>query len=130
MIESEERREVLRMHLTRFRLRTLLLAVTVVALLLAGGVTLHKRRQRFLAIASQHRVAEWFSSAASGMASSIPTVGEGPGVALLRLPDTMPGGVRAQSVFHAAMRVKYERAARYPWLPVEPDPPAPEGPAR
>jgi len=28
--------------------------------------------------------------------------------------------------FHAAMRAKYERLARYPWLPVAPDPPEPE----
>jgi hypothetical protein len=27
---------------------------------------------------------------------------------------------------YAALRMKYERAARYPWLPVEPDPPKPE----
>ena len=27
--------------------------------------------------------------------------------------------------YHARMRGKYERAARYPWLTVEPDPPPP-----
>jgi hypothetical protein len=27
---------------------------------------------------------------------------------------------------HEALRRKYERAAGYPWLPVEPDPPEPE----
>jgi hypothetical protein len=27
--------------------------------------------------------------------------------------------------YHSQMRAKYERAARYPWLPVEPDPPEP-----
>ena len=27
---------------------------------------------------------------------------------------------------HAAMAHKYEHAARYPWLPVEPDPPEPD----
>jgi hypothetical protein len=27
---------------------------------------------------------------------------------------------------HASLARKYERAARYPWLPVEPDPPEPE----
>jgi hypothetical protein len=27
--------------------------------------------------------------------------------------------------YHAALARKYERAARYPWLPVEPDPPQP-----
>src|SRR5437763_13286762 len=28
--------------------------------------------------------------------------------------------------YHAALRRKYEHAASYPWLPVEPDPPPPE----
>ena len=28
--------------------------------------------------------------------------------------------------YHAAMARKYEHAAGYPWLPVEPDPPEPE----
>lgn len=28
--------------------------------------------------------------------------------------------------WHESMRRKYERAARYPWLPVGPDPPEPE----
>jgi hypothetical protein len=39
-----------------------------------------------------------------------------------------PGGppfVPAMAQYHDAMRIKYERAARYPWLPVEPDPPPP-----
>lgn len=31
-----------------------------------------------------------------------------------------------QAVYHAAMKRKWLRAARYPWLPVEPDPPSPE----
>jgi hypothetical protein len=29
---------------------------------------------------------------------------------------------------HARLKEKYWRAARYPWLPVEPDPPEPEKP--
>jgi hypothetical protein len=28
--------------------------------------------------------------------------------------------------YHASLSEKYARAARYPWLPVEPDPPMPE----
>ena len=28
--------------------------------------------------------------------------------------------------FFEAMRLKYEHASRYPWLPVDPDPPRPE----
>lgn len=29
------------------------------------------------------------------------------------------------SAYHRALKIKYERATRYPWLPVEPDPPEP-----
>ncbi len=28
--------------------------------------------------------------------------------------------------YHTHLKLKYERAARYPWLPLEPDPPEPE----
>jgi hypothetical protein len=31
----------------------------------------------------------------------------------------------ARAAYHTALVQKYERAARYPWLPVEPDPPEP-----
>ena len=34
--------------------------------------------------------------------------------------------LRAQVAYFARMKRKYERAARYPWLPVEPDPPVPQ----
>jgi hypothetical protein len=30
------------------------------------------------------------------------------------------------AAYHAELRRKYEHAARYPWLPVEPDTPEPE----
>jgi hypothetical protein len=33
---------------------------------------------------------------------------------------------RDRLVYHQLMRKKYDRAARYPWLPVWPDPPEPE----
>jgi hypothetical protein len=31
-----------------------------------------------------------------------------------------------RAAYHAAMRRKYKRAYRYPWLPIAPDPPIPE----
>jgi hypothetical protein len=33
---------------------------------------------------------------------------------------------RARALFHDALRLKYERASRYPWISVGPDPPQPE----
>jgi hypothetical protein len=32
------------------------------------------------------------------------------------------------AIYHGQMRRKYERAARYPWLPVDPDPTPPDSP--
>ena len=40
-----------------------------------------------------------------------------------------PGGppfVPSMAKYHDEMRLKYERAARYPWLPVSPDPTEPK----
>ena len=33
---------------------------------------------------------------------------------------------RTRARFHDALRLKYERASRYPWISVAPDPPVPE----
>ncbi len=33
--------------------------------------------------------------------------------------------VPAMARYYDAMRIKYEQAARYPWLPIAPDPPKP-----
>jgi hypothetical protein len=35
-------------------------------------------------------------------------------------------GAEARAAYHARLRQKYEEAARYPWLPVDSDPPEPE----
>jgi hypothetical protein len=34
---------------------------------------------------------------------------------------------RNRVAYHARLRVKYERAARYPWLPIDADSPSPDG---
>jgi hypothetical protein len=34
--------------------------------------------------------------------------------------------IPSKAHYHHAMKWKYRHAARYPWLPVEPDPPEPE----
>jgi hypothetical protein len=33
--------------------------------------------------------------------------------------------IKAEASYYARLRVKYERAARYPWLAIEPDPQPP-----
>ena len=87
----------------RFRLRTLLVAVAVAAVV-SGVEVMRRRRACYQGRASDHAFA------------AIPYT---PGY-LGDRPD------QAKAAFHEAMRVKYERAARCPWLPVPPDPPAPD----
>jgi hypothetical protein len=45
-----------------------------------------------------------------------------------RLPtqDTRRVSLREVTDFHVQLRLKYEHAARYPWLPIEPDSPEPK----
>ena len=40
--------------------------------------------------------------------------------------DEQPPEVRRRIEYHAALARKWNRAYRYPWLPVDPDPPEPE----
>jgi hypothetical protein len=52
----------------------------------------------------------------------------GPGGAIMEERLKADEVRRAQaSAYYIDLIQKYERAARYPWLPVAPDPPEPEG---
>jgi hypothetical protein len=42
------------------------------------------------------------------------------------LTTAQVGAILRRRDYHRAMMIKYERAARYPWLPVAPDPPEPK----
>lgn len=41
------------------------------------------------------------------------------------LPDHVPVPPQIRNRYHATMKLKYEWAARFPWLPVSSDPPVP-----
>ncbi|MGO9465485.1 MAG: hypothetical protein ACLQIB_53385 [Isosphaeraceae bacterium] len=106
----------------RFTVRRMMVAVALVGLAF-WIVRLWAARQLYLEKAAWHA---------------------GYGASVLRSPDTIaywesrwtdqrhgkparypwPGGppfVPAMAKYHDAMRIKYERAARYPWLHIEPD---------
>jgi len=110
----------------RFTVRRLMVAVAVVALAF-GIVRLWAARQLYLEKAAEHAgfralvlrspntIAYW-ESRWTAQREGLPA----------RYP--WPGGppfVPAMAKYHDAMRIKYERAARYPWLPIEPDLPKP-----
>jgi hypothetical protein len=81
----------------RFTVRRMMVAVAILGLSLGF---LAERRARFLRVAAQHKSqTDW------------------------PWAFHLPPGVVSYDI---EMQLKYERAARYPWLPVEPDPPRPK----
>jgi hypothetical protein len=90
------------------------LVVGVAAVLFAVGGELARRRETF-----QRRAREL------ALKAEIDEMVR----ALLRMGPSDPreveqAGKRVE--FHDRLRLKYERAALYPWMPVAPDPPEPE----
>ena len=84
----------------RFTVRRMMVAVAIVACIFRAI----ERRKRFLRIVDSHRSPDW---------------------RFLRHPgDT--NYVSTLARWHDEMQAKYEFAARYPFLPVAPDPPEPE----
>jgi hypothetical protein len=83
----------------RLTIRRLMVAVAIAGVLIAGWVEVGRRCVRSLAIADHH---SWGADSAIGFIS------------------------RGKIAWHGEMQAKYERAARYPWLPVSPDPPEPK----
>jgi hypothetical protein len=99
----------------RFTVRRLMAAVAVFGLIFWTTLWLGKRTRAYQWMAEYHAAHRW----------TAPMVGP---------PWTAPRGVDSRGEvisaerdrWHAALAAKYLRAARYPWLSVEPDPPEPE----
>lgn len=104
------------MRAPRFRLRTLMLAVAIVAVALAADVC-YRRHAAFGLRAEQCRrgaSAAYMSEQAARLRNRF---------------DHDPRTTAAffqRAEYYEALGAKYQRAARYPWLPVAPDPPPPE----
>lgn len=104
------------MRVLRMTTRRWMIAVAVVALACATTILIMERRERFARIARQHSgVFPPFAFADMAIATE-------PKRERLNLWS------RCVMVWHAEMAQKYQYAARYPWLPVEPDPREPERP--
>ena len=103
----------------RFKLRWLMVAVAVVALGVWGV------RMRRASSAYRER-AEFYRYLLTTPRNNPPPA-EGASVAEQSL-DIATEVARARRLMHycEVMQAKYERAARRPWIPVEPDPPEPE----
>src|SRR5690242_6532202 len=98
----------------RFRLRTLMIAVAVAALLLAAKLA----RERSVVYRERSFVAECFARAIDFSLAGAEMRGDAIAAAKHR---------EAQR-YYLRLAAKYRRAARFPWLPVPPDPPPPEWP--
>ena len=124
----------------RFRVRTLMLAVAILALLLGGieAVKLNrlagayrKRAAYYAGAETQARKAVQFWTANAARCRSRSETAHNfagrlafRGTAALSEKDARDCTILAEH--NARLRHKWERAAARPWLPVAPDPPPPE----
>ena len=113
------------MRVPRMTTRRWMIAVAVVGLVIGGGVWLKQRRDYFLSLAQSHQK-EVASSTARGEALKS-RLGCTSGMTIEEIMHLHGDYDRMmdRADHHASLARKYERAARYPWLLVEPDPPEP-----
>jgi hypothetical protein len=101
------------MRWPRIRIRTMMAAVVVAALALAVYAGIERRRSRLQRLAQHH----WEIVATHSV------VGTDAKRTIFRASASLHN--RQIAHYHVNLAHKYGRAARYPWLPVEPDPPGP-----
>ena len=112
------------MRLPRMTTRRWMIVVAIAAILIFG-LELDRRSRRFARLAAYHT-----NLALEHFGTLMAFGGEPPPIR-----DVPPAGLgptrylhRAKALlnYHSVLTEKYQRAARYPWLPVAPDPPEPE----
>jgi hypothetical protein len=104
------------MRVPKFRIRTLMIAVAVLGIAfggLAGLQRMAQRSQRLLALARNHRQ--------RGIVNRLTLEGS----VAHRAAKAETERYRMRTEYHDALKLKYEYAARHPWLPVSSDPPEP-----
>ena len=116
---------LMRLPRPRFTVRRLMIAIAIVAVFLGVWLWAERRRARFKALAHWHDmqvvyvVVEYLLPDGSCIfeVTSLPQkIGD---------PHVPPRQQRI-CTWNYQLAQKYRRAARYPWLPVEPDPPEPK----
>ncbi len=115
------------MRFLRFRLRTLMVLVAVVAILLGRSVHFsnlahhHARERRGLIGSSDLEVYLVMQPASRGWPGHPES---GHPIVKVEVP------IRAFVAHHLELEAKYDSASRYPWFPVAPDPPEPPKPSK
>jgi hypothetical protein len=105
------------MRLPRMTTRRLMAAVAYLAIPLAFLIAMDRRVTRFVRAAEYHKE----QVALLGRLGREEHLGGGS----VRGIAPPPKAIRARE-YHSRMAENYRHAARYPWLPVEPDPPEPK----
>jgi hypothetical protein len=93
------------MRLPRMTTRRWMIAVAGVGIVLGASVELQRRHDRFLHLAKHHEMQSFKLTDDTGLDARMWS--------------------DAKFEWHRRLGEKYRRAATSPWLPVEPDPPAP-----
>jgi hypothetical protein len=114
------------MRLPRMTTRRWMIAVAAIGLIIGAGVLLKQRRDYFLALVQSHQKEVASSMARANALKS--RFGDTSGMTVEDITRLHGDHDRMidRADHHASLARKYEDAARYPWLPVEPDPPEPE----
>jgi hypothetical protein len=110
------------MRLPRFRLRTLMVAVAVLALLLMGGIMVW-RSANYRRLAAFHEEMERRQERAVRGIESLAQAATDPKDAAAARRDAAHEARIGR--YHAGLKAKYLRAAARPWESVAPDPPRP-----
>jgi hypothetical protein len=98
----------------------------VIGLAIGGGVLLEQRRGYFVSLARSHQK-EVDSSTARGKSLKSRFGGtSGMTTEVIMQLHRDYNRMMDRAEHHASLARKYENAARYPWFPVEPDPPEPD----
>jgi hypothetical protein len=130
----------MRMPRPRFSVRGLMAAVAIAGVVF-GAWTLRDSARRRMKIArdyasserSNRRAIPLYAACADEFEAAAVQLEEAGAHDQARLKRLAARGMRNvaegtadQARYYSAMRVHYERAARYPWLPLAPDPPRPK----
>ena len=114
------------MTLPQFTVRRLMVAVAIMALGLGVLVELLRRRASYNQGATYHAAKEAQFKQLDETLESIRSNLSAYARAMRRVSNREESRTARLVRYHATLKGKYRSAASRPWLPVEPDPPAPE----
>lgn len=115
------------MQMPRFTIRAMTVAVAMTALAL-GARELHARGREYRSKADHHRFIEEGGRGLLRAGEQRTTLFDCSDIPprIRKLSSDELGHLSKVVEHHRKLRSKYSRAARYPWLPVAPDPPLPK----